>query len=353
MLNIVVDNIKRQEINNIVLGVYAPLKGFLREKDLNGVLNDMKLNDGTLWPIPIVFDIFSEDVARINGVNEITLSDEKGKLLVRILEPEIYKLDKKDFAQKIFGTLDKEHPGVRQVFEMKDHLLGGEIELIRDDEFSNDYSPKYTSQLFKNNGWKTIVAFQTRNAPHLSHEYLQKLALENVDALFIQPVIGKKKSGDFKDEVIIDTYKLLLDKHYPKDRVHFDVLPLAMRYAGPREALFHALIRKNYGCTHMIIGRDHAGVGNYYGPYDAHKIFDNFTQDEVGIKILKFDNAFHCNDCNGLVTADKCSHPKESRVFLSGTQIREMIKNGEELPKEFMRKEVSKYLLNHPNPFID
>jgi sulfate adenylyltransferase len=202
-------------------------------------------------------------------------------------------------------------------------------------------------------GWKTVVAFQTRNAPHRSHEFLQKLALDQADGLFIQPVVGRKKRGDFRDEIVLAAYRLILDKYYPKNRTHLGVLPLRMRYAGPREAVFHALIRKNYGCTHFIVGRDHAGVGDYYGPYDAHKIFDNFKESEIGIKILKFDNAFHCRECGGLVTADKCHHPGESRLLLSGTQLREMIQRGESIPVEFMRSEVVEFLMKQDNPFLD
>jgi len=346
------DDDQCQDLQNIIRGVYAPLRGYLREPDYKSVLEQMRLSGGEPWPIPIVLDIDSDDANRFSSGKDILLSDINGRPVARLVNPDIYKYDKTEFVKKVFGTLDENHPGVKQVFSMKDYLLGGEIVSMSAQEASEKSSPAYIKQLFKDKGWKTIVAFQTRNAPHLSHEYLQKLALENVDALFIQPVIGKKKLGDFKDEVIIDTYKLIIDKYYSRDRVHFDVLPLAMRYAGPREAVFHALIRKNFGCTHMIIGRDHAGVGSYYDPYDAHKIFDNFTEDELGIKILKFDNAFHCNDCKGLVTEDKCGHSTDSRLYLSGTQIRQMIKNKEELPEEFMRKEVSKYLINHSNPFV-
>ncbi len=345
------DDKQCQDLQNIICGVYSPLRGFLCERDYRRVLEDMRLVGGELWPIPIVLDFDLKDINRFSVPKEILLVDTNGNRIARLVNFEIYKHDKTEHAQKVFGTLDDNHPGVKQVFSMNDYLLGGEVEPVSSQRVLEKKSPAYIKDIFNIRGWKTVVAFQTRNAPHLSHEYLQKLALEGVDGLFIQPVIGRKKPGDFKDEVIIDTYKLILDKYYPKNRVHFDVLPLAMRYAGPREAVFHALIRKNFGCTHMIIGRDHAGVGNYYDPYGAHKIFDHFAEDELGIKIMKFENAFHCNDCKGLVTADKCPHPKESRIFLSGTQIRQMIRNREK-PEEFMRKEVSEYLINHSNPFV-
>jgi len=346
---------RAQDARNIANGAYSPLIGFLRQKDFNSAVQNMRLADGTAWTIPIVLDINDQERELIGDAQEVLLCGDD-KLIVILTGPEIFKNDKEFFCINVFGTTDSAHPGVAEVMRMNDYLLGGEIEVIESGDKifpENNLSPQETRELFNNNGWDTVVAFQTRNAPHRSHEYLQKIALEQADALFIQPVIGKKKKGDFKDDAIINAYKLILEKHYPKGRIHLGILPLSMRYAGPREAVFHAIIRKNYGCTHFIVGRDHAGVGDYYGPYDAHKIFENFTPEEIGINILKYDNAFHCRECGGLVTADKCAHPGESRILLSGTQIRQMIGSGQKIPEEFMREEVVDYLMTHPNPFVE
>jgi len=345
-----------KDVKNIARGVYSPLTGFLRQNDFESVVENMRLSDGTVWSIPIVLDITLDEKNRLNSSDAIVLVDEADKPIALMSEPEIYKNRKQFFSKGVFGTLDNNHPGVNEISRMEEYLLGGDVHLLDNGEDifpEYNLSPEETRKLFDTKGWNSVVAFQTRNAPHRSHEFLQKMAMEQTDALFIQPVIGRKKKGDFQDQAIIDAYKIILDKYYPRKRTHLGILPLKMRYAGPREAIFHALIRKNYGCTHFIVGRDHAGVGDYYGPYDAHKIFDNFTESEIGIKILKFDNAFHCNECGGLVTADKCNHSGESRMLLSGTQIRQMIQNNEIIPDEFMRKEVVEYLINHPNPFVE
>lgn len=377
-----VDDNVLQDASNIINGAYAPLTGFLREKDFLSVVRDMRLADGRIWPIPIVWDIDFAEYERIKNESRIDLADNSGKIWAALDNIEIYKYDKENYARKVFGTTDINHPGVAEVMAKRDYLIGGDIiiraiqtesgenqqfDLTLNSRFrGNDktrfnrnngifelnYTPDETRRIFKNKGWKKVVAFQTRNVPHRSHEHLQKRALSEVDGLFIQPVIGKKKAGDFKDEVIIKGYKILLEKYYPAGKYFLGILPIKMNYAGPREAVMHALIRKNYGCTHMIIGRDHAGVGNYYERYAAHKIFNQFNENELGIKILKYEDVSHCKRCGKLTATDECEHGDNDRVFLSGTKIREMVKNRELLPEELIRREVSEMLLKHSDPFI-
>lgn len=341
---------------NIYNGVYAPLTGFLREKDFKSVVENMRLASGEIWSIPIVLDISEEEKNKISGAEEIILTNENGKARAVLADIEIYPYDKKEFAEKVFGTTDEDHPGVKEVMGMGEFLVGGDVvKIFGEERIFSDYhfTPEETKNIFKDKGWKTIVAFQTRNVPHRSHEFLQKKALAEVDAIMIHPVIGKKKPGDFTDEAILESYKILLEKYYPKEKSFLNILPIKMRYAGPREAVMHALIRRNYGCTHMIIGRDHAGVGNYYGSYDAHNLFDQFKKDELGIEILKFENVSHCHACNELKMDGDCEHGNEHKFSISGTKMREMIKNGEVLPEELIRREISEFLINHPNPFVD
>jgi sulfate adenylyltransferase len=341
-----------QDAINIANGVYSPLCGFLREKDFKSVLDSMRLSSGEVWSIPIVIDINKENKNQLENKNNVVLIDDNDNEVAILKNIEIYSYNKNEFARKIFGTEDLSHPGVKATLDMEDYLIGGDVVLIKDEGkiFPDFYlSPEETKEIFKKKGWKTVVAFQTRNVPHRSHEFLQKKALENVDGLLIHPVVGKKKQGDFKDEVILESYQMLLEKYYPKNKSMLSILPIKMRYAGPREAIMHALIRRNYGCTHMIIGRDHAGVGNFYGPYDAQNIFDNFKKRELGIEILKYENVSYCQDCGALRFDNMCNHNK---LNLSGTKIREMIKNKENLPEELIRPEISEFLINHPNPFI-
>ena len=357
-----------QDVYNILSGVYAPLVGFLREDDFLSVLHEMRLTAGDIWSIPIVLDIRGEDYLELKDESEIMLIDALGRDIAILKNIQIYPYDKGQYAFSVFGTTDDNHPGVASLMGRGSYLVGGDIyrkqssedeicdacsqaEILRD--FSEYYfSPKETKQIFKDRGWESVVAFQTRNVPHRSHEYLQKLALKGVDGIMIQPVIGKKKPGDFRDDVIIEAYNILFDNYYDEDRAFLNILPLKMNYAGPREAVHHAVIRRNYGCTHMIIGRDHAGVGDYYDSYEAHDIFDNFTEYELGIKILKYENVSHCHGCGELKVDGSCEHADRHKFHISGTKMREMIKNGEELPEELIRKEISEYLLNHPNPFV-
>ncbi len=344
-----------QDAINIVNKVYAPLAGFLREKDFQSVLDNMRLSDGHIWSIPIVLDINEDEYQKIKNKDEIILVDENDYSKAIIKDIEIYKYNKEEYAKKVFGTTDINHPGVNEIKQKGDYLVGGEVELVesKNKVFSKFYfTPEETKKIFQDKGWKNIVAFQTRNVPHRSHEFLQKKALQEVDGLFINPVIGKKKSGDFRDDVILQTYQILIEKYYENNKVHLGILPMKMNYAGPREAVFHAIIRKNFGCTHMIIGRDHAGVGSYYDPYAAHHIFNNFNEEELGIKILKYENASHCKKCGDIVIQGECEHSNNEKIFISGTKMREMIQKKQNLPKECMRPEITEILLNHNNPFV-
>lgn len=345
-----------QDAINIYNGVYAPLEGFLREKDFQSVVENMRLASGEIWSIPIVLDTERDVYEKIKNERTVELTDENGEPRARLDNIEIYPYDKEVFANNVFGTLDPAHPGVKEVMGMGEFLVGGDVvKVFGGEKIFPDYhfTPEETKNIFNGRGWKTIVAFQTRNVPHRSHEFLQKKALEGVDAIMVHPVIGKKKPGDFTDEAILESYKILLEKYYPEEKSFLNILPIKMRYAGPREAVMHALIRRNYGCTHMIIGRDHAGVGNYYGSYDAHNIFNQFNKDELGIEILKFENVSHCHGCGDLKMDGDCEHAPENKFSISGTKMREMIKNGEVLPPELIREEISEFLINHPNPFVE
>lgn len=350
-----IDSSAIQDARNIVSGAFYPLKGFLRELDFKSVLDKMRLNNGDVWSIPVVLDISEKDYETIKKENVITLANKDNSTEFLLKNIEIYTYNKNEFAKKLFGTNDLEHPGVKEVMNKGKYLVGGELSLVFDNEKSFEeynHSPEETKKEFKNKGWKTVVAFQTRNIPHRSHEFLQKLALQHVDGLFVQPVIGKKKTGDFKDDVILKSYEILLDKYYPKNKSFLGILQTKMYYAGPKEAIQHALIRRNYGCTHMIIGRDHAGVGDYYDSYASHNIFDQFKKDELGIEILKYENVSHCNVCDELTSSKSCGHNDEEKLFLSGTKVRELINNKEKLPKKLIRSEVAEFLFDHADPFV-
>lgn len=356
-----IDEIPKLEISegqaldaeNIAHGVYSPLEGFLTGEDFEMVLDEMRLTSDIPWSIPIVLDASEDFASRISQGDEILLVH--GGLPIAIMKvDDIYDYDKKRFAVSVFRTSDPNHPGVSRVYSMRDKLLGGEIELLN--ELPNPYErytlrPIETRVLFRERGWRTVVGFQTRNVPHLGHEYAQKSALVFVDGLFVNPVIGKKKRGDFRDDVILRAYEVLFEHYYPRDSAVLGIVRYEMRYAGPREAIHHAIMRKNFGCTHFIVGRDHAGVGNYYGPYDAHEIFSRFP--DLGITPLFFREFFYCRRCGGIVNERICPHPREDRLYFSGTKIREMIRSGKQPPKEIMRPEVYEVVASFENPFVD
>ena len=342
------------DVKNIARGVYSPLEGFLGKEDLESVLDNMRLASGVAWSIPIVLDVLAEKADSVKGYEKVLLVDSKDKAVAVFNLDEIYTYDKKKYAECVYRTTEEEHPGVKRLNQKGEVLLGGTIDLIDNSKepfYEYNLDPVETRVLFKEKGWNTVAAFQTRNPPHRAHEYLQKTALESVDGLFINPVIGKKKAGDFKDEVIMEAYGSLVKNHYPKNRVVLSILPMQMRYAGPREAIFHAIIRKNFGCTHFIVGRDHAGVGNYYGTYEAQEIFEKLP--DLGVTPLKFEHSAYCKICKGMVTAKTCPHDKENWIAPSGTKVRAIVSEKQMPPEEFMRPDIAKILMEAKNPYVE
>jgi len=343
-----------EDIENIAKGVFSPLEGFLCKNDLEKVLQEKRLEDDTPWTIPILLDFDKKEIKDIKEGDSVILTNTETGLLSILDVEEIYTFDKKTLAQSVYGTQDIDHPGVASVYNMKQLLLGGKVTLLESktrefDEYN--LAPKETRFLFKEKGWKEIVAFQTRNPPHIGHEYVQKTALTFVDGIFINPIIGKKKKGDFTDKVILASYETLMKYYYPKERVVMSILRTSMKYAGPREAIHHAIIRKNFGCTHFIVGRDHAGVGNYYDPYDAHAIFQEFP--DLGITPVFFKSFFRCTKCDAVVNEKICPHEEKYHINFSGKKIRELLLNGKIPPENMMRKEVSETILKFDKPFVE
>lgn len=337
------------DLELISIGAMSPNEGFMGKEDYESVVEMMRLKNGLPWSVPITLPVSKEEAANLKEGEDVLLLDGLGNAIAILHLRERFFYDKKKEAKEVYRTTDEAHPGVKVVYSQGDVLLSGNISLINrppNPEFPEyRLEPAQTRNLFKEKGWKRVVAFQTRNPIHRAHEYLQKCALEMADGLLIHPIVGETKSDDVPAHVRMECYKTLIENYYPKDRVVLSVLPAAMRYAGPREAIFHALMRKNYGCTHFIVGRDHAGVGNYYGTYDAHRIFDEFKPEEIGITPLFFDHAFYCKRCTAMVTTKTCPHTPEFHIILSGTKVRELLKKRQELPLEFTRPEVGRILM--------
>lgn len=336
------------DIDGIAKGVFSPLRGFMTEAETRAALDTMHLGPGVPWTIPILLSATRRQADRFELDADVALEDDQGDLVAILHLSEKFALDRRELASKVYGTSDRNHPGVEYTFSLGDVFLAGAIDVLktRTIEFQEyNLTPAETRAAFQQRGWKRIVAFQTRNPIHRAHEYLTKCALEICDGLLIQPLMGTTKSDDIPGEVRMKCYQALLENYYPKNHVMLSLMPVNMRYAGPKEAIMHSIIRKNYGCTHFIVGRDHAGVGNYYGPYDAHEIFDRFDPAEIGITPLFFDHAFYSNRTQSMATQKTCPGSDADRVFLSGTMLREMLKAGKMPPPEFTRPEVAQVLI--------
>lgn len=341
-----------EDVLNIANGVFSPLEGFLTRNDLENIVVDKRLTNDTPWTIPILIDYDGKSNIK-PGDRVLLVNNETGVRAVLEVE-EIYDYDKKKLVDAVFRTKDENHPGVSNIYSMKDKFIGGKITLIDSktrvfDEYN--LTPRETRILFKEKGWREIVAFQTRNPPHIGHEYVQKTALTFVDGVFINPIIGKKKVGDFRDDVILKSYETLIQHYYLKKRAVMSILRTSMKYAGPREAIHHAIMRKNFGCTHFIVGRDHAGVGTYYGPYDAHDIFNEFP--DLGIVPVFFRSFSRCIKCGSVVNDKICPHDQEHHINFSGKKIREILNSGKIPPEDMMRKEVAETILQFKQPFVE
>ena len=349
------------DLELIATGALSPLTGFMRKADYDRCAEEMRLTNGLLWSIPVTLAVEKDLADRVQEGQEVALCEPStelgpgGERVLAVMEvAEKYPYDrqvKEREAREVYRTTEEAHPGVARLYRQGEVLLGGDVWLVDwpgavKTEFPElRHTPAETRRMFARRGWRSVVGFQTRNPIHRAHEYIQKTALEIVDGLFLHPLVGETKKGDIPADVRIASYQAILRDYYPAERVLLGVFPAAMRYAGPREAIFHAIARKNYGCTHFIVGRDHAGVGKYYGTYDAQKIFDQFPPEDIGIVPFKFEHAFYCKKCGAVVSAKTCPHGPEDWVFLSGTQVREMLERGEMLPEEFTRPEVARVLL--------
>ncbi|GAC1629922.1 MAG: sulfate adenylyltransferase [Ktedonobacteraceae bacterium] len=345
---LVVGSRQLADLEMLAIGAYSPLSGFMKRADYLSVVNNMHLENGLPWSVPITLATTSERAAGLKDGSQIALVNEQGTLQAVMTLEEKFAYDKQHEASNVYRTTEEAHPGVKAMYQQGDTLLGGPVHVValQTQAFAKyRFTPAQSRQLFTERGWKRVVGFQTRNPVHRAHEYIQKCALETVDGLYLHPLVGDTKDDDIPADVRMRCYEVLLANYYPADRAILGVLPAAMRYAGPREAVFHALMRKNYGCSHFIVGRDHAGVGNYYGTYDAHFIFAEFDPAKLGITPMFFDHAFFCRTCDSMASSKTCPHGNDQHVTLSGTKVRQMLQAGEIPPREFSRPEVARVLI--------
>ena len=343
------------DVENIADGIFSPLEGFLNKQDFESVISKGRLANGIAWTIPTVLDVDDETGKKMKEAGDVLLKNPDGTGIAILHVEDVYSYDKQSTASGVYGTNDESHHGVAKTNSMNNFLVGGKIDFIqRQNETEirkHRMTPIETRKAFDDAGWKTIVAFQTRNPPHVAHEMLQKTAITTRDGVFVNPLIGKKKPGDFKDEIIVKAYETMIANYYSENRCQLSTLHTEMKYAGPKEAIHHAIMRQNYGCTHIIIGRDHAGVGNFYDPFAAHKIFDDYP--ELEIQPIFFPAFFYCKKCLTFTNPKVCPHDADSREQISGTKLREMIQNGQS-PSEFiLRPEVAKVIIVFDNPFVE
>lgn len=343
------------DVENIADGIFSPLEGFLLQADFESVVRKGRLASDLPWTVPIVLDVDKETAAKMKQAGDVALKTAQGPEFAILHVEETYTFDKQGTAQSVYGTTDVNHPGVAKTLSMNEHLVGGKIDYIArpGDDPIRKYrmTPEQTRKAFSDAGWKSVVAFQTRNPPHVAHEMLQKTSLTTHDGVFVNPLIGKKKSGDFADDVILESYITMIDNYYPKNRCILGTLHTEMRYAGPKEAIHHAIMRQNYGCTNIIIGRDHAGVGKYYSPFAAQEIFSDYA--DLDIEPIFFPAFYYCRKCLTFTNERACPHSPEFHEQISGTKMRSMIEGGQ-APSEFiLRPEVSKVIMGHKKPFVD
>lgn len=343
------------DVENIADGIFSPLEGFLGQQDFESVISRGRLANDLAWTIPIVLDVDEETANKMKDAEDVLLENPDGIGIAVLHVEEVYTFDKEKAAKGVYDTNDTAHPGVAYTMSMKDFLVGGKIDFIQrpnDTEIrKNRLTPKQTREAFAQAGWKTICAFQTRNPPHVAHEMLQKTSITTRDGVFVNPVIGKKKPGDFVDEVIVKCYETMIEHYYADNRCKLGTLHTQMKYAGPKEAIHHAIMRQNYGCTHIIIGRDHAGVGKFYDPMAAQKIFSDYP--ELEIAPVFFPAFFYCRKCLTYTTPKACPHDNDDKEQISGTALREMIQNGQAPSQFILRPEVAQVILDHPKPFVD
>ena len=355
LLEVTINQDLANDVENIADGIFSPLEGFLGQQDFESVVSKGRLSNDNAWTIPIVLDVDEETSKKMKNAGDVLLKNPDGIGIAILHVDETYSFDKEKTSHGVYGTTDTAHPGVSKTNLMKDFLIGGKIDYIQrpPETIIRKYrlTPIQTREIFSQAGWKTIVAFQTRNPPHVAHEMLQKTSITTRDGVFVNPLIGKKKSGDFVDRVIIKSYEKLIENYYPENRCKLATLHTEMRYAGPKEAIHHAIMRQNYGCTHIIIGRDHAGVGKYYDPFAAQEIFGDYP--ELEISPVFFPAFFYCKKCLTFTNQKACPHDAEFREQISGTALREMIQQGQ-APSEFiLRPEVAKIILEYDKPFVD